>query len=242
MVWNWVWPTPVTCLKKAAKTVGVSESRSPPFTFCCLSNTSITHNPGHRDLHMLSENTAQNNLLTMRFTHQWAQKSMGRNSRHSLPSPCERIHSFKSFAGRLRILRFSYWVHFHPPLWFISCCRASTEPYTLHYHQRTDGTERSTSFLPDPDTAAANLKPCLAEIGFWKAASWLPLNLDKAEMMLISRGKCFEDLVKFVTAPSAEGICLASILRGVQCKHQVGIQLPPKREAPKFKENSLTFC
>ena len=107
------------------------------------------------------------------------------------PSPCEMICSFKSFAGRLHILRFSYWVHFHPPLWFISCCRASTKRYMLQYHQRTDDTQLSISFLPDPDTAAANLKQCLAEIGFWKKASWLLLNLDKAEMMLISRGKSF---------------------------------------------------
>jgi len=97
-------------------------------------------------------------------------------------------------------------------------------------------TPSSVSFLPDPDMAAANLKQCLAEIGFWKKASWLLLNLDKAEMILISRGKCFEGLVKFVTAPSAEGIRLANILRVVQCKHQVRIQL-----FPKLQGNSLIF-
>lgn len=160
-----------------------------------------------------------------------------------LPSPCEMICSFKSFAGRRRVLRFSYWVHFHPPLWFISCCRASTEQYTLHYHQRTDDTQLCISILPDPDTVAANLKQCLAEIGFWKAASWLLLSLDKAETIIISRGKCFEDLVKFVTAPPAEGIRLASVLKGVQRKHQVRSQLPPKLEDPKLtNKNSLTFC
>lgn len=160
----------------------------------------------------------------------------------SPPSLCETIRSFKSFAGRLRSRRFSYWVHFHPPLWFISRFRASTKRYAPHYHQCADDTQLSSSFLPDPDTAAANLKQCLAETGSWKTASWLLLNLDKAEMMLISRGKCSEDLVKFVTAPSAEGICLASILRGVRCKHQVRVQLLPKLEAPKLEENSVTFC
>ncbi|KAJ7407087.1 hypothetical protein BTVI_63997 [Pitangus sulphuratus] len=88
----------------------------------------------------------------------------------------------------------------------------------LHCHQCTDDTQLSISFPSDPDTAAGNLKQCLAEIGFWNKASWLLLNLDKAEIMLISRGKCFEDLVKFITAPSVEGINLASILSGVQMK------------------------
>lgn len=72
-------------------------------------------------------------------------------------SPREMICFFKSFTGWLHILRFSYWVHFHPPLWFISCCRASMKRYMPHYHQCTDETQLSISFLPDPDTAAANL-------------------------------------------------------------------------------------
>lgn len=63
-------------------------------------------------------------------------------------------------------------------LWSSKCC-----------HQCTNDTWSAPSFLPDPDTAAANLKQCLAETGFWNKASWLLLNLDKAEMMLISRGK-----------------------------------------------------
>lgn len=95
--------------------------------------------------------------------------------------------------------------------------------YMLHCHQCTDDTQLSSSFPLDPDTAAGNLKQCLAEIGFWKKASWLLLNLDKAEIMLISRGKCFEDLVKFISAPSAEGLYLSIILSSVQCSHQTGI-------------------
>ncbi|KAJ7415233.1 hypothetical protein WISP_79074 [Willisornis vidua] len=136
--------------------------------------------------------------------------------------------SFKSFAGRLRILRFSYRVHFHPPLWFVSRCRASTKRYMLHCHQCSDDTQLSISFPPDPDTAAGNLKQCLAEISFWKKASWLLLNLDKAEIMLISWGECFEDPVKFITARSVDGIYLASSLSGGQCKHQVRISFPHK--------------
>lgn len=150
-------------------------------------------------------------------------KSIERNPRHSPTPPCEMLCSFKSFAEWLHILRFSYCVYLHPPPWFISRCRASTKRYMLPCHQCTDDTQLSISFPLDPDTAAGNLKQCLPEIGFWKKASWLLLNLDKAEIMLISRGKCFEDLVKFITAPSAEAIYLATILSSVQCKHQVRI-------------------
>lgn len=148
------------------------------------------------------------------------------------------IRSFTSFAGQLHILIFPCWVHFHLPLWFNSCCRACKKQSAPCYHQCTDDTQLSISFLPDPDTAAANLKQYLAETGFLRKASWLLLNLDKAEMMLISRRKCSEDLVKFVTAPSTENTCLVSIIRGGQCKRWVRIQPSPTLT----KESSLTFC
>lgn len=109
-------------------------------------------------------------------------------------------------------------------LWSSKCC-----------HQCTNDTRRTPSFLPDPDAAAANLKQCLAETGFWNKASWLLLNLDKAEMMLISRGKRSEDLVKCVAVPSAEGTWLATV-RGDQCKLWVRIQPYPKLTAIKFSK------
>ncbi|TRZ25422.1 hypothetical protein HGM15179_001740 [Zosterops borbonicus] len=83
----------------------------------------------------------------------------------------------------------------------------------LHCHQCSDDTQLSISFPLDPDTAAGNLKQCLAEIGSWRKASWLLLNLDKAEIMLISRGKCFEDLVKFHHREEPGSILLAPSLQ-----------------------------
>lgn len=144
--------------------------------------------------------------------------------------------SFKSFPG-LHILGFSCYVRFHPPPWFICRCRASAKRCMLHCHQCSDDTQLSISFPLDPDTAAGNLKQCLAEIGSWRKASWLLLNLDKAEIMLISRGKCFEDLVKFVSAPSAEGIYLAIILSMYNATTRLGFNF--LTTSPK---DSLTLC
>lgn len=89
--------------------------------------------------------------------------------------------------------------------------KGSTRNTLQYHHQSADITQLDVSFTPDPDTAVAKLKQCLAEIGSWMRASWLQLNLDKTEVMLISRGKCLEDLVKFVTGPSIEGICLTIV-------------------------------
>ena len=76
----------------------------------------------------------------MRFIHYWAQKSIGRNSRRS-SSLRASWYAFSTLIRQWRILRFSYWIHFHPPLWFISCCRASAKRCALRYHHCTDDTQ-----------------------------------------------------------------------------------------------------
>lgn len=103
----------------------------------------------------------------------------------------------------------------------------------FHNHQYADDTQLYGSFSPDPDTAAAKLKQCLAENGSWRQASWLQLNLDKTEVMIISRGKRFEDLVKFLTAPSIEGICLV---------HLSGAQFRCFTTHSSFSQNSYLPC
>lgn len=50
-----------------------------------------------------------------------------------------------------------------------------------------------------------NQIPCLLETGSWMKASWLTFRM---EVMLLGRGKHFEELMNFMTAPSPEGTCL----------------------------------
>lgn len=135
---------PKSCLTYTSEMLesrSISKSRAPSFPSSCRNNTSIAHYPvtqvavSHRDLHWLSGKTAQNNLLAMRFIHILCNEH--KNPWGEIPDtlplthPREPIRSFKSFTGQLHILAFSYWVHFHPPLWFSSCCRASLKQQVL---------------------------------------------------------------------------------------------------------------
>lgn len=115
MVWNYVWHMAATCLKKAAKTGGIWESRLSSFAFCCLTSTCVTHNPGHRDLHWLSKNTAHNNLLIERFTRQWAQKIHRKKSQTFPHTSMRNAMLFQIFC----------WVAAHPQI-FLLCSLAST--------------------------------------------------------------------------------------------------------------------